>query len=31
MILVATSGWIEGRIGLPTGDNLSEYLPEQAE
>jgi len=30
MILVDTSAWIEWLIGSPTGDELTEYLPEQA-
>jgi predicted nucleic acid-binding protein len=30
MILVDTSAWIEWLIGSPTGDKLSEQLPEQA-
>jgi predicted nucleic acid-binding protein len=31
MILVDTSAWIEWLIGSPTGEKLSEHLPEQAE
>lgn len=31
MILVDTSAWIEWLIGSPTGDQISEYMPEQAE
>ena len=31
MILVDTSAWIEWLIGSPTGDQVSEHLPEQAE
>ncbi len=31
MILVDTSAWIEWLIGSPTGETLSEHLPEQAE
>ena len=31
MILVDTSTWIEWLIGSPTGEKLSEHLPEQAE
>jgi predicted nucleic acid-binding protein len=30
MILVDTSAWIEWLIGSPTGEKLSEHLPEQA-
>jgi predicted nucleic acid-binding protein len=29
MILVDTSAWIEWLIGSPTGDRVSEHLPEQ--
>ncbi|RBO52952.1 VapC toxin family PIN domain ribonuclease [Rhodovulum sp. BSW8] len=31
MILVDTSAWIEWLIGSPTGEKLSEHLPEQGE
>ncbi|EPX84327.1 putative nucleic acid-binding protein [Rubellimicrobium thermophilum DSM 16684] len=31
MILIDTSAWIEWLIGSPTGEKLSEHLPEQAE
>jgi predicted nucleic acid-binding protein len=31
MILVDTSAWIEWLIGSPTGEKLSEHLPEQSE
>ena len=31
MILVDTSAWIEWLIGSPTGEKLSEHLPEQAD
>ncbi|MBF9059813.1 PIN domain-containing protein [Rhodobacterales bacterium HKCCSP123] len=31
MILVDTSAWIEWLIGSPTGDQIAEHLPEQAE
>ncbi|MDP1669655.1 type II toxin-antitoxin system VapC family toxin [Phaeovulum sp.] len=31
MVLVDTSAWIEWLIGSPTGDRLTEHLPEQAE
>lgn len=31
MILVDTSAWIEWLIGSPTGDELADQLPEQAE
>ncbi|MBU3032288.1 MULTISPECIES: type II toxin-antitoxin system VapC family toxin [Alphaproteobacteria] len=31
MILVDTSAWIEWLVGSPTGEKLSEHLPEQAD
>jgi len=31
MVLVDTSAWIEWLIGSPTGDALSEHLPEQSD
>jgi uncharacterized protein len=31
MILVDTSAWIEWLIGSPTGDRLTEHLPQQAD
>jgi predicted nucleic acid-binding protein len=31
MVLVDTSAWIEWLIGSPTGDALSEHLPEQTD
>jgi len=31
MILVDTSAWIEWLIGSPTGERLTEHLPEQAD
>ena len=31
MVLVDTSAWIEWLIGSPTGDKLTEYLPDQAD
>ena len=31
MVLVDTSAWIEWLIGSPTGEKLSEQLPDQAD
>ena len=31
MILVDTSAWIEWLIGSPTGDKLTQHLPEQSD
>jgi predicted nucleic acid-binding protein len=31
MVLVDTSAWIEWLIGSPTGEKVTEYLPEQAD
>uniref|UniRef100_UPI004047CF4D type II toxin-antitoxin system VapC family toxin n=1 Tax=Yoonia sp. TaxID=2212373 RepID=UPI004047CF4D len=31
MVLVDTSAWIEWLIGSPTGDKLTQHLPEQAD
>ena len=31
MVLVDTSAWIEWLIGLATGDQLAEHLPDQAD